>query len=142
VSRHHSDRLAIRDVNALVDQVAVAESFCVARLATVGVTADVNTWDKRAKAWLKAAVDLANSYPGWPAFMGFVEARNAIQHGSGRLTDRQLGKHRTQTLAFIGAAAIRLNGDELIVGTDDVARCDRVCNEFVRWLDAAAPMPS
>lgn len=139
--RHLPDKLATRDANALVDLVAVAESFCVARLASIGAMADVSTWNKRQKAWLKRAVDLANGYPGWPALMGFVEARNAIQHGGGRLTDRQLGRRRAQTLAVIVAAAIRLNGDALILGAADVARCDHCCREFIGWLDAAAAAP-
>jgi hypothetical protein len=140
--RHAAQRLVTRDANALVDLVAVAESFCVARLASVGIAADVNTWDKRAKAWLKRSVDLAQAYPGWGPLLGFVEVRNAIQHGLGRLTDRQLGKRKAQTLTYIAAATVRLNGDAIIVGPDDVARCDRNCASFVRWLDAAAPPPA
>lgn len=142
LGRHSPDRLATRDANTLVDLVAVAESFCVARLATVGITADVSTWDKRAKAWLNRSIDLVGACPGWLALMGFVEARNAIQHGLGRLTDRQLGKHTAQSLAFISAAAIRLNGDAIVIGTDDIARCARVCAAFIRCLDAAAPPPT
>lgn len=136
------ERLATREANAMVDLVAVAESFCVARLATVGFTADVNTWNKRAKAWRTHHIDLANDCPTWSALMGFVEARNAIQHGMGRLTDRQLGKYKVQTLTFIASAAIRLNGDAIIVGEQDIARCDHVCTEFIRWLDEASPPPT
>ncbi len=141
LGRHLPDRLATRDANALVSLVAVAESFCVARLASVGLTADVGTWKKREAAWLKRSVDLVKDYAGWLALMGFVEARNAIQHGLGTLTDQQLGKYKTETLAALAAAAIRLNGAALIIGTSDIARCDRICTEFVRWLDAAAPTP-
>jgi hypothetical protein len=141
LGRHSPDRLATRDANALVDLVAVAESFCVARLATVGITADVNTWDKRAKAWRRRSIDVVG-YAGWPVLMGFVEARNAIQHGLGKLTDRQLGKHKAQTLTFISAAAIRRNGDAIIIGTSDIARCDSACANFIRWLDTAAPPPN
>jgi hypothetical protein len=140
-SRHAPERLTTRDANAIVDLVAVAESFCVARLNSIGIGADVNTWDKRSKAWLKRSVDF-DGYPGWPLLMGFVEVRNAVQHGLGRLTDRQLGKHKTQILGWLAAAAVRLNGDGIILGPDDVARCDRTCVEFVRWLDTSAPTPT
>ncbi len=142
LGRHLPDGLATRDANALVDMVAVAESFCVARLASVGLTADVNTWKKREKAWLNLAIDLANGYSGWPALMGFVEARNAIQHGGGKLTDQQLSRYKVRTLGVFAAAGIRLNGDALILSTNDVVRCDGVCSGFIRWLDAAAPTPS
>lgn len=140
-SRHAPGGLATREANAIVDLVAVAESFCVARLASVGISADVNTWDKRAKAWRRRSVDF-NGYPGWPPLMGFVEARNAVQHGLGRLTDRQLKKHKTQVLGSLADAAVRLNGDALILDPDDVTRCDRACADFIRWLDASAPTPT
>ena len=141
LGRHLPERLATRDANALVDLVAVAESFCVARLASVGLTADVHTWHKRSVAWLKRSVDLAKDCPEWPAFMGFVEARNAIQHGLGKLTDLQLGTRKLQILRFLVAADIRLNGNEILIGPTDVARCDGVCKDFIRWLDARAPAP-
>ena len=43
--------------------------------------------------------------------MGFVEVRNALAHGLGRLTDRQLGKYRGEVLPQIAAAGVRLDGD-------------------------------
>jgi len=39
---------------------------------------------------------------------------------------------------WLADAAVRLNGDAIILGPDDVTRCDRTCGDFIRWLDASA----
>jgi hypothetical protein len=132
------ERMGTREANAIVDLVAVAESFCVARLASVGVGSSANTWIKRAKAWKACSVDV-DGYIGWSALMGFVEARNAVQHGLGRLTDRQLeDKYKKQTLGWLKAAEVRLNGDMIILAEADVTRCAQTSADFIRWLDLAA----
>ena len=130
--------LSYRDANAVVDLAAIAEAYCVARLAAGGVTKDVNTWDKRKKGWKKTGIDLANC-PVWNALMGYVEARNAIQHGLGKLTDQQLDdRRRTDILRHLTAASIYRNGDTLFLNEDDIAKCERTCATFIRWLDLAA----
>jgi len=134
--------LQARHVNALVDLVAVAESFASGRLLELRPAVspdDVSTWQKRKSAWGKhGSVDIT-AYKAWSALMGFVEVRNALQHGLGRLTERQLGKHRNEILAQIRASSVHLDGDLLVVLADDVAQCGKVCAGFVQWLDAAAP---
>jgi hypothetical protein len=139
--RHVASHLSTHEVNALVDLVAIAESFSIDRLVRVRYVAQngLQTWVARKNAWtLKASVDLT-ACPCWKALMGFVEARNAWQHGLGRLTDRQLGKHKQEVLGWLDAAAVRLNGDVLLVSGDDVVRCAGVCRDFIGWLDLAAP---
>ena len=39
---------------------------------------------------------------------------------------------------WLADAALRLNGDAIILGPDDVTRRDRTCGDFIRWLDASA----
>jgi len=140
--RHLADTTHFRHANALSDLVAVVESFTVSRLLNLRPTVtdnDVATWEKRRKAWaMHGPVDLAASAL-WQPLMGFVETRNGIQHGLGRLTSRQLGGDHRATLAKVAAAGVRLNGDLLIVGTAEVDRCGDVCRQFVRFLDATAP---
>jgi hypothetical protein len=131
-----------RHSNALVDIVSVAESFTSGRLLQLqpAVSQDeVSTWAKRKKAWSKyRSVDLTTSGV-WSSLMGFVEVRNAFQHGLGRLTDRQLGTYRNEVLAWIKASSVHLNGDLLRVTADDVENCAGVCVDFVAWLDGTAP---
>jgi hypothetical protein len=139
--RHTASRLRTHDVNALVDIVAIAESFSVSRLVRVREIPanDLMTWAKREKAWRKETeVDLA-AFSHWTAFMGFVETRNAIQHGLGKLTERQLGEHKQQVLGWLDAAGVHRNGDFLLVSADDAARCAQTCRDFIGWLDLTAP---
>lgn len=131
--------------NAISDLMSVTEAFVVARFLDLKPTASENAvanWDRRAKAWsAHLGVPLA-SHPKWPAMRGFAETRNAIQHGLGRLTERQLGKHRESTLSYIDAAEITLNGDLVVLVHDDIQRCHHTCAEIVLYLDNAAPTAS
>ena len=135
-------------VNALVDLVAIAEIYFADRLADAapGLAVQPTTWKNRADAWRDAAGYDLRAHPRWPAFMGFVEARNALQHGLGRLTDMQLNpakpknggpSRRDQVLVQIKASGLHLNGNRLTVLTSDVARCAGLCPELIRAADAA-----
>lgn len=140
----HEERLSIerRRQNTLSGLVAVAESFVVGRLLDAVPTVkddELGTWKKRTLAWkTHLGVELATA-SAWKPLMGFVEARNAVQHGLGRLTDRQLGKYRDEILGFLGACAVGLNGDLVIVREDDIARCADVSRGMIEWIDGAAP---
>ncbi|MGN9912644.1 hypothetical protein ACTMTJ_34420 [Phytohabitans sp. LJ34] len=140
--RHLRDADVVRHGNALTDLVAVVESFTVARLLNLrpAVSHDqVMRWADRVKMWRQhGGVDLS-SYQHWQAFLGFVEVRNALSHGLGRLTDRQLGKFRNEVLGQIAAAGVRLDGDLVLPIPDDVSRCGEIGGDFVRFLDLAAP---
>jgi hypothetical protein len=140
--RHHHSMAELRSRNVLTDLVATVENFTGGLLLNLRPTVthdEVGTWDKKRKAWLKhTAVDF-RLLPTWTSLLGFVEARNAIQHGLGRLTDRQLGKHRGEVLAAIAATNLRLNGDMVLLTEEDVEECATTCACFVRSLDLAAP---
>lgn len=145
--RHLPPRELGRHINALVDLVAIAELYFSDRLAEAvpALATQPTTWRTRAVAWRdKAGVDLS-AHPSWPAFMGFVEARNALQHGLGRLTDMQLDPkvpkkggepRRTQVLRQIAASGLHLNGDRVTVLGRDVERCGVVCRELLLEAEA------
>lgn len=134
-----------RHANALVDFVAVAESFSTGgllRFLSPGSGGPPTAWPARAAAWKDhAGVDPAG-FGGWAELMGYVQVRNALQHGLGRLTDLQVhGKHKAQTLAWILACGIDVNGDLLTVTEADVDGCYRVSAAFIRFLDPGYPAP-
>lgn len=132
-----------RHGNALVDTVAVAESFSSGRLLIIRPTIsydEVSTWSRRQKAWARHTSVNLKTYQDWSALMGFVHVRNALQHGLGRLTDQQLYRFRDQVLNEIHASSVNLNGDMLTVTDGDVSRCGTVSAGFIRWLDSAAPI--
>lgn len=141
--RHLSRDTQRRHANALVDLVAVAESFSTGgllRFFSPGSVGPPLTWEGRAAAWKNlAGVDPAN-FGRWAELMGYVQVRNALQHGLGRLTDLQVhGKKKAQILAWIMACGIDLNGDLLTVTEADVDRCYRVSAAFIRFLDRRNP---
>ena len=139
---HEHDQ--VRHNNTVVDLVAVAENFTSRRLLELRPSLtdnDVFSWEKRRKAWAKhAQVDLTKITQRWESLLGFVQARNALQHGLGYLTDFQLSPHlRVDVLSQIEAARITLFGNRVYIDSGTVSRCAEVCVDFVLTLDKAAP---
>ena len=134
--------IEVRHGNTIVDLMSIIETFVSVLLLDLRpeVSPDnVSTWKKRQSAWTKhGSVDLTN-YHDWSALLGFVEVRNALQHGLGKLTDRQLGDHRDEILGYIEKSGVHLNGDRLVLIERDVERCEHVCVDFVKWLDSGTP---
>jgi len=144
--RHLPVRELDSHVNALVDLVAVTESFFADRLAeVVPGPGQPTVWSARAKEWRGATGFDVAAHPRWPEFMGFVEARNALQHGLGRLTNTQLDPtsrkgrepRRVQVLRNLAASGLSLNGDRVSVFPSDVERCATACRELVLAADTA-----
>ncbi len=142
--RHLPARELDSDVNALVDLVAVTESYFADRLAEAApAVRQPSNWHARAKAWRDEANYDVAADPRWPVLMGFVEARNALQHGLGRLTELQLDPisrrgrepRRTQVLRDLAACGLVLNGDRVTVLARDVERCLVACRELVLTAD-------
>ena len=128
-----------RQANAVVDMVAIAEAFSIDRLLAGWPSTppgSTGTWKKRENAWRDVGAHLT-ALTSWVALMGYVEVRNALQHGLGRLTDQQLG-WRDQTLSRIAASGVDVNGDRVTVTDADVHRCYRTCRRFVLQADDAA----
>jgi hypothetical protein len=142
--RHVPRREQSAHANAVVDLVAVAEAYSVERLLLEHPQVpdvSLSNWHKRRAAWQDhARLDLG-AFSGWTCLMGFVDVRNAMQHGLGRLTQYQLTKYRKQTLLQISACAVDLNGDVLTVGAEDVERCYETCRDFVVYAEhSLAPL--
>lgn len=144
--RHLPARELDSHVNALVDLVAVTESFFADRLAeVVPGPRQPSAWHDRVKALRGATGFDVAAHPRWPELMGFVEARNALQHGLGRLTNKQLDPtsdngrepRRVQVLRNLAASRLSLNGDRVSVLPSDVERCAAACRELVLAADAA-----
>jgi hypothetical protein len=141
--RHQPAHRDTRNGNVVTDCVAVAESFSTARLLALRPVldpGDVSTWKKQRQAWRNhGPVDLC-LWEDWPKLMGYVEVRNALQHGLGRLTDLQLRKYQREISAWIKAANVQLNGPNVMLTDEDPIACSGVCADFVHFLDAAAPL--
>lgn len=142
---------------ALPHIVATAEEFCRQRL--VGVTeplipqqhpalrvmwrraeaAAEATWDNLAKSWRDWHGIRLSQAPSFAELRAYIEARNSIMHGLGRLTRRQTRDDAGAAVrAKYSSVDISLVGDLIIITDGTVVACSRVARRFVLWLDAQA----
>jgi hypothetical protein len=140
--RHHGVHVKVRNSNALIDLVAVAESFTVSRLISIRDVhySKLTAWNRRKETWRKEADTSLETFSDWDSLMGYVEARNALQHGLGRLTDRQLDQHKDETIRVIDRAGIQRSGPDLIISSRNITDAMEVCRSFISWLDTTAPL--
>lgn len=130
--------------NVIVDLVAEVESFTSTRLlqsvAELGEN-DVFSWVKRKSAWLKhGGADFDKLGKSWQTVEGFIEARNALQHGLGELTAFQLSpQHRRRVLNAIRNSSVWLDGSTVVLRQSDPERCAEASLEFVSALDCIGP---
>jgi hypothetical protein len=131
--------LRIRLEEALSDGSAIAES------ARAALTREVErSWDDRVRAlhrWFEGS--LADFSP-LAAVRAFVEVRNAVAHGLGSLTSRQIGadggKKLRQQLASVGVTE---SGGQLVVPEVSVVLCAiSIKATVIAWDDVARRAPA
>lgn len=148
--------------DALSRIVSIAEEFCIVATGqkirgtlseTPALTREAllsversfeRTWKDRVSRWKRWYGFDASTNPGFQRFLIFVEARNAILHGGGRLTHRQLSQ-APQLAADLTSVGLSLTGDRITVSASAIATCADSTVSFIRWLDeqlkASIPMP-
>lgn len=124
----------------LANVVSCAELYSAEKLRSVpgSVEDNVSSWHKQRLAWQNLRhVDLG-AVPSYAAVRGFNEVRNAVLHGRGRLTARQLtGKQAQQVQDWLAQCGARIVRGEVRVEEADIVRCADCCCAFVRELDSA-----
>ncbi|MFE9743622.1 hypothetical protein ACFYOT_01830 [Saccharothrix saharensis] len=127
---------------ALATIVSYAEGACADLLieAFPQVTVDeVFSWPKKEKAWqVHASVNLHVDVPTYAQLLGFVQARNAIMHNDGQLTQKQLEWNAKEDGALTKAirdVGIEQYGPLLRISTENVLDCSEVCVRFIREID-------
>jgi hypothetical protein len=122
--------------DALLRLVAIGEDFSLARLVEVGESklpegdfarllweAELNrstdTWDQRNKLWKTYLGVSFGAFERHEALNGFIDARNAISHGLGDLTRRQL-RSRDTIVERLRKAGITVRGNSLAIGERNV----------------------
>ena len=75
------------------------------------------------------------------AVLGYVEARNAIAHGLGRLTPKQL-RNRDRAVSLLRQAGIRTDSDRLVIGVATVEHCATTIADWITWIDERANIPT
>jgi hypothetical protein len=97
------------------------------------------TWEKQTTAWKSwhgIDVRAANEYK---VLEGVIQARNAIVHGLGELTRRQLGNDGgTAMKTRLASVGIPVVGRRLLIDAAAAARCSDIVVAYILWIDAAA----
>lgn len=98
-----------------------------------------SAWWTHIAAWKEwHGIELEKA-PDFSKFHSFIEARNAIMHGLGSLTRRQMEGDGLRSLTGqLRKIGIGVEGTVLIFGKKSIQRCADVSSQFVLWLDERA----
>ena len=93
------------------------------------------TWPGRIEAWKKLfGLTVTGRGSRYESFEGFIDARNALAHGLGNLTRKQVAQ-RQAVLVRLATAGIALRGDAISVDEATVVKCAATAEAFVLWVD-------
>lgn len=93
-------------------------------------------WEEHIDCWKRWHSIRVKLCPQYRNLMTFVQARNAIMHGVGHLTRRQLradgGESLRRDLKVVGISAV---GTRLLIGDRALDACVEVACGYIAWLD-------
>lgn len=152
IRSRRADRLLEQRDSTVIRIMSITESFCGELLITE-YEADENpkTPKPPPEKWEKAVNSATASWPSqikhydkwlnvnsldWDHVLGVAEARNAITHGLGRLTRRQLGDLE-ETMKKLGKVKIGLTNDRVAIDTQRLRLIASGCIAHVLAVDEA-----
>ncbi|WP_433464060.1 hypothetical protein [Spirillospora sp. CA-128828] len=112
--------------------VASAQRAAAAKVADDAVIRGTSTWQEQKrsyKEWLGVEED-------WKAVERLAEARNAVAHGLGKLTKRQL-RNVQSVKSKLAAAGIAVEGTTIVLSDASLAAATSACRDFIERLDLA-----
>jgi hypothetical protein len=96
-------------------------------------------WEDHLNAWKDWHQLALASEPIYQDLQPFIQARNAIMHGLGHLTRKQVrGNQETAVRGLLKSVKIEVVGTALVVSAAAVSRCADACKRFVTELDLRA----
>ncbi|MGH3712659.1 MAG: hypothetical protein ACRDT4_04250 [Micromonosporaceae bacterium] len=101
-------------------------------MADEAVIRGTSTWQEQKKSykdWLGVDED-------WKAVERLAEARNAVAHGLGKLTRRQLRSEQSVKSKLKGAG-ITVDDNRVVLTDDSLAAAASACRDFIERLDLA-----
>src|SRR5262249_37712817 len=101
------------------------------------VDGQTDTWPRRFAAWKTLHSIVFDDFPRYHPLRGYIEARNAVVHGLGTLTRKQLKKPDTAQ-GRLRAAQISLTGTRVMLTVDNATACAQVVRDLIEWLDHEA----
>ena len=90
-----------------------------------------NSWDNQRRAfkeWLNVDPNL------WKKVINLTEARNAVAHGFGSLTQKQQ-RHRESTRSKLKEHSIALVGDHVFLTEEAIGEAADTCRTFILKID-------
>lgn len=112
--------------------VAGARNATATKVADEAVIRGTSTWQEQKKSykdWLGVDED-------WKAVERLAEARNAVAHGLGKLTRRQLRSERS-VKSKLKAAGITIDDNKIVLSDDNLATAASACRDLIERLDLA-----
>jgi hypothetical protein len=112
--------------------VAGVRSATVTKVADEAVIRGTGSWQdlkKSYKDWLGIDED-------WKAVERLAEARNAVAHGLGKLTRRQLRSEQS-VKSKLKVAGIMVEDNRIVLSDDSLAAAASACRDFIERLDLA-----
>lgn len=103
-----------------------------AKVADDAVIRGTSSWQDQKKSykdWLSVEED-------WKAVERLAEARNAVAHGLGKLTRRQLRSEQS-VKSKLKAAGITVDDNRIVLSDENLAAAASACREFIERLDIA-----
>ncbi len=107
-------------------------SVTATKVADEAVIRGTSTWQdqqKSYKEWLGINED-------WKAVERLAEARNAVAHGLGKLTRRQL-RNEQGVKSKLKAAGIAVNNNTILLSDDSLLAAAAACRDFIERVDIA-----
>ncbi|QIK72227.1 hypothetical protein G7070_08025 [Propioniciclava coleopterorum] len=122
---------------AVANIAGIVEHYAEQMLLAAGCNPmKIKTWGDKPRAWkvtFNADIEDMGTCPSFTLMRGFYEARNAIMHRRGELTDSQRNQ---RIFARLMAARIERVGYRIVVNGNTVRSCAEVCVQCVQELDA------
>ena len=110
-------------------------SRLVQALWAAGQKETERSWDDVRGAFSKWHGISLSAFPQYDDFQACVDARNAIVHGVGYLTPRQLRRDVAALRKRLIGFGISLSGTQLILDEPSIRNCAITCREFILWTD-------
>ncbi|MCG5216157.1 hypothetical protein [Streptosporangium sp. KLBMP 9127] len=112
--------------------VVSAQNSIASTLADEAVIRATSSWQEQKKAykdWLGISED-------WKSVERLAEARNAVAHGLGKLTKRQM-RNEQSVRSKLEAAGIIVDGNTVVLSDESLAEAASACCAFIEKLDLA-----
>jgi hypothetical protein len=119
---------------AIANIVGVVEHYAEQVLLAVGCApSNIKSWGDKPRAWQnRFGVDIETACGSFAAMRGYYEARNAIMHRRGELTDSQ---RKPDVYARLMTAGVPRVGFNVVVTEAMVSDCADTCVQCIEEMD-------